>query len=138
MLRDKETYFFGYNHSLTEPCNTKFRKISGKYYRPGNSLDNQGYPNYWVCCKDQEEHNKWSLLNEIHAEQDVIGQMCQVGMTVELNTAFIISTYSPCFNCAKLIAQAKIPEVYYFKNYEGLKEVKEFFDKLNIHMEKIK
>jgi len=77
---------------------------------------------------DRDMHHSWSLLNEIHAESNIIAYCAKNGISTKGTTLYI--TLSPCINCAKLIAQAGIANVYYKERYDlddtGIK----FLDKL--------
>ena len=64
--------------------------------------------------------NKFKTNKEVlHAESNAIAK-CATG-TSSSEGAKMYCTYSPCFNCAKLIVQAKIKTVY-FKEYYKLKD----------------
>ena len=53
-------------------------------------------------------HHYWSLKNENHAEMNAI---CQAGNSLQGTTIYTV--YSPCIQCAKVIASAGISKVYY-------------------------
>lgn len=57
-------------------------------------------------------HHYWSLKNENHAEMNAI---CQAGNSLQGTTLYTL--YSPCIQCAKVIASAGILKVYYKEIY---------------------
>lgn len=62
----------------------------------------------------REEHSKWTPDNEVHAE---INAVLNSGTSVRGSDVYV--TMSPCKNCAKTLAQAKVRKVYYSEIYEN-------------------
>lgn len=70
-----------------------------------------------IPCED--EHNKtYDYVS--HAEEGAIFGALRQGIST-YNTKMYI-THSPCCNCIKLIAQAGIKEVHYYKQYKDIPE----------------
>ena len=86
---------------------------------------------------EREIHHKWSLNNEIHAEQNLISFCAKNGISTK-NTELYI-TLEPCITCSKLITASGITKVYFINYYDksdnqiGLK----FLKNNNILVEKI-
>jgi len=64
----------------------------------------------------REEHHKWSLENELHAEQNALMACCKNGISTEGSDMYM--TISPCKTCALLIVQAGIKNVYFETEYD--------------------
>ena len=81
-------------------------------------------------CEDENGETKWYVL---HAEANAIAKVAQSN---ESSTgASIFCTHMPCIECAKLIHQAGITEVYYRIPYEAAKgSGREFLEKSNISL----
>lgn len=87
-------------------------------------------PGYHVNCCDvfdrldfnREEHHRWSLANELHAEANAIARIARSGASVSNATIYV--TLEPCGSCASLIAATRlIKRVVYLKGYDkGSKE----------------
>lgn len=74
-----------------------------------------------------EDENNKTKLEVLHAEQNVISFCAKHGLKAEDSILFI--THAPCVQCAKLIAQAGIKEVYFknlYKNNDGINLLKNF------------
>ena len=83
-----------------------------------------------------EEHNKWSVQHEIHAETNAIGYATQSGASTE--GAALYTSISPCVFCAKLICASGIKKVFYVKEYDRDKTGIKFLRNNNIVCEKLK
>ena len=68
-----------------------------------------GFPNH---CEDD---NNTSLPYVLHAEANAITKVARSGNNSEGATLYV--TDSPCIECAKLIIQAGIKRVVYYKEY---------------------
>jgi len=69
----------------------------------------------------------------LHAESNAVAKLARCGESGEGAAAFI--THEPCLQCAKLLYQSGIKEIYYcyaYRNHDGL----EFLQKCNIKVEK--
>lgn len=71
------------------------------------------------------EHHNWSNINELHAEQNAIVIAAAEGISIK--GCMLYCTLSPCTNCCKLIALAKINAVCFEELYDtdtkGLKSL---------------
>lgn len=71
-----------------------------------------------VVHADIPENREWVTKKEvIHAEQNAIVKVARGGDSTDGAVIFI--THSPCVECAKLILQSGISEVYYKSDYRS-------------------
>lgn len=87
-----------------------------------------GFPNQ---CEDS---NFNTLPEVLHAESNAITKCAK--STESSEGSILYTTLSPCIECAKLIIQAGIKEVYYFEEYRT-KEGIELLEFANIKTTKI-
>lgn len=93
---------------------------------------------YWADKKTEtfyEDHHKWSVINELHAEQNALiyaGKNGQSTIDADLYTV-----YSPCINCAKVIKSYDIKTVYYRNEYTRDSSGIDFLKKFKINCIKI-
>ena len=88
-----------------------------------NRIISTGYngtlPKTKHCCDYNhlpEEHHKWSLLNELHAEQNAIVIAAKNG--ISLNGCICYSSLQPCNLCLLLLLQVGVKEIVYLEEYE--------------------
>jgi dCMP deaminase len=80
------------------------------------SIGYNGMPSGWSnVCEDWDNVTKPEVL---HAETNAIAKLARSSESGEGASLFV--TDSPCLNCAKLIYQAGIKEVYYSRPYHCL------------------
>lgn len=65
---------------------------------------------------DREIHHKWSLLNEIHAEQNAIAISAKLGIC--LNNSICYTSMQPCNTCILLLAQSGVKQIIYVEPYD--------------------
>lgn len=70
----------------------------------------------------------------LHAESNAVSKMAK--STVSANGADMFITHSPCIDCAKLIFQAGVKQVFYSEDYRSDSGIK-FLQKSGITVEKI-
>jgi dCMP deaminase len=69
----------------------------------------------------------------LHAEAHALMKLCQSTESSEGATLFV--THTPCIECAKLIYQAGISQVYYINQYDATKGCgQEFLEKAGIEV----
>jgi dCMP deaminase len=66
--------------------------------------------------RSREEHHQWSILNEQHAEANMIAYAAKRG--VRLEGAVIFCTLQPCADCLKLLAAAGLKKIFYAEEYD--------------------
>lgn len=67
------------------------------------------------CCEDINNITKPEVL---HAELNLICKCAKAGISIDNATMYI--TLSPCIECAKLILQCGIKEVFYIEEYRDV------------------
>lgn len=92
------------------------------------SVISEGFNGFIRNAKDAElpktRPNKYEYI--VHAETNLICNASRNGVMTD--GCFIVQTHSPCINCARLLYQAGITEVYYKNYYTGTDEVKRLGD----------
>ena len=92
--------------------------------------------------KNSEEfkikHHEWSLLNESHAEQNLIAYAARNGIC--LKDCDIYCSLAPCVSCMRLLASLRPKRVFYKEAYDksDVLYIEEFFDKIGIEFIKLK
>jgi len=82
-------------------------------------------------CEDQNGETKPEVL---HAELNLICKCAKAGISLEDSTIYI--TLSPCINCAKLILQCGIKNVFYIQEHTNLEGI-HFLKNNGINIEQI-
>jgi len=76
---------------------------------------------------DRKKHHEWSLINELHGEENTLSYCAKEGIKVDNSIMYI--TLAPCISCAKLIYTCGIKKVYYLEEYDmdisGIKFLKD-------------
>ena len=96
------------------------------------SIGLNGTPNGWsnVC----EDDNNITLPEVIHAESNMLMKLAKTSGGAQGSTVFI--THSPCIECAKLLYQSGVSQIYYeipFRNDDGIN----FLKKAGIEIQRI-
>jgi dCMP deaminase len=96
------------------------------------SIGYNGMPSGWdnVC---EDENNK-SRPEVLHAESNAIAKLAKSSESGDGSAIFI--THSPCLDCAKMIYQSGIKQVYYSNEYRSTDGV-DFLNKCNITVEQL-
>lgn len=92
--------------------------ISEGYNGTPSGMDN--------TCEDENFATHWYVL---HAEANALMKLAK--STASSENASLYTTYSPCKECAKLIYQSGIKEVFYKEEYKDTTGI-DFLKKLNI------
>ena len=100
------------------------------------SIGYNGMPAGWSnVCEDVTEDGTLKTKAEVlHAESNAIAKLAKSNESGDDATMFI--THSPCLDCAKLIYQSGIKEVYYTNDYRSNDGI-EFLKKSKIVVDKI-
>ena len=107
------------------------------------SIGYNGMPSGWDnCCEDiyiEPDGHSSSLRSKpevLHAETNAIAKVAQSSDSAE--GASLFCTHMPCMDCAKLIHQSGISEVYYSEDYLAARgSGKEFMEKSGIKLEQV-
>lgn len=78
---------------------------------------------------DKDEHHRWSLLYEIHAEQNALMMAAKYGIAV--NNCTMYTSLQPCNDCLKLIMASGIKHIVFYEPYENSKYTKEILKMIN-------
>jgi len=65
---------------------------------------------------DREEHHKFSLQRELHAEANAIAFAAKHGIATDDSTMYC--TLEPCDDCLKLMIAAGVKKAYYLHDYD--------------------
>jgi len=100
------------------------------------SIGYNGMPAGWSnICEDVAEDGTLTTKPEVlHAESNAIAKLARSNDSGEGADIFV--THSPCLECAKLIYQSGIKNVYYAKNYRDETGLL-FLQKSNINVEQV-
>lgn len=100
LVKDNRILGIGYNGTASgcEHCNERWAS---------DNMTNE------IC---RNEHHKWSKVNELHAEQNLLAYCAKEGISTKDTILFV--TLSPCIDCAKLIYASGIKEIYYIVPYD--------------------
>lgn len=81
------------------------------------------------------KHHEFSLVEEIHAEQNLLGQIIQ--KRIDTNNAAIVISHEPCEACARLIFASGIKHVMYVNKYDRGSKGIDFLERNGINVEQI-
>ena len=107
------------------------------------SIGYNGMPSGWDNeCEEVVPPNEWAEFEQLktkpevlHAETNAIAKVAQ--STESSKGATLFCTHLPCIECAKLIHQAGISNVYYDIEYQAAKgSGKQFLEDSNIEVNK--
>lgn len=114
IVKDEQIVSFGYNgtpHGFDNQCED-LHAVLPRGDEQILELKERGY-----CCDNHG--GTWSKLvtkkEVLHAESNAITKLAKSTLTSK--DSILYTTTSPCFDCAKLIIQAGVKEVYYCEEY---------------------
>lgn len=115
IVKDEQIISFGYNgtpHGFDNECE---ETITRYYENPDGAaiLEDQG----WILSNDNSCscHKRVTKKEVLHAESNALMKLAK--STMSSKDAVLYTTTSPCFDCAKLIVQSGVKEVYYCEEY---------------------
>lgn len=98
------------------------------------SIGYNGTPSGW---SNECEENGKTKPEVLHAEANALMKLCRSTESSDGSALYV--THYPCIDCAKLIYQAGIKEVYYIHDYEASKgSGKEFLFKAGVNVCQVK
>jgi dCMP deaminase len=128
-------------------CSTATRLQVGCVLVKDNRIISIGYngmPSNWTnecetkeIWKDGKQLTQPMLVTKpevLHAETNAIAKLARCSESGEGSTAFV--THQPCMDCAKLLYQSGITEVYYVHKYR-LTDGVDFLEKCGITVEQM-
>lgn len=69
-----------------------------------------------IFSSSLDGHHSWSILNELHAEQNAIIMAAKNG--ISLNGCTCYTSLQPCNTCLLMLLQCGIKEIVYLESYE--------------------
>ena len=133
LIRDNRTISQGYN-GVGPKC-AHCDEVWLQHYKDRFKDTYENFDMFVKSADFRTEHKSWSVLNELHAEQNCILWAAREGISTKNTSLYTI--YSPCINCAKVIHMADINAVYYKNVYESDKSGIEYLEKNRISCIKI-
>ena len=129
----------GYNGTPAGKCNCN------ELFK--SSLAHTGIRSYWLRNSNKDKwietyesdwrttHHEFSLVEEIHAEQNLLGQIIQ--KRIDITNAAIVISHEPCEACSRLIFAAGIKHVMYVNKYDRGSKGTEFLERNGVKVEQI-
>ncbi len=121
-MKEKHICAFMKTAKTFAECSTAKRLHVGCIAVKDNKIISIGYngtPNGWDNnCEDDDFK---TLPEVLHAESNMLMKLARTTGGAEGSTVFV--THSPCLECAKLIYQSGVKEVYYeteYRNKDGV------------------
>lgn len=87
------------------------------------------------CLLEKDSEDREHCYRAVHAEANALVNAAYTGSATK--GAAMISTYSPCVSCLKLLINAGITEVYYEKDYSDVRSANLLALKPSIWLRKI-
>jgi dCMP deaminase len=122
IVKDKQVISFGYNgtpHGFDNACE---ETITRSYENPDGAamLEDQG----WKIAEDNSCtcHKDVTKREVLHAESNALMKLAK--STMSCKDSILYTTTLPCFDCAKLIIQAGVKEVFYCEDYRDMSGIK--------------
>ena len=117
-MKEKHIHAFMQTAKTFAECSTAKRLHVGCIAVKDNKIISIGYngtPNGWDNnCEDDDFK---TLPEVLHAESNMLMKLARTTGGAEGSSVFI--THSPCLECAKLIYQSGVKEVYYETDYRN-------------------
>ncbi|MGN0024323.1 MAG: deoxycytidylate deaminase [Candidatus Avelusimicrobium sp.] len=128
LVKDNRVISIGFNGTPTGQlhCEENFRKVYEQEYKDKFST----YEEFLASRTFYDLHGKWSIENELHAEQNAISFAAKNGIATQGADVYV--TWSPCVHCAKVIVSAGIKKVFYKNTYDRSQEGIFFLEKNGI------
>lgn len=128
LVKDNRVISIGFNGTPTGQlhCEENFRHLYERDYK--NQFPT--YEDFLASRTFYDLHGKWSIENELHAEQNAISFAAKNGIATQGADVYV--TWSPCVHCAKVIVSAGIKKVFYKNTYDRSQEGIFFLEKNGI------
>ncbi len=121
IVKDEQIVSFGYNgtpHGFDNECeNTETKYFDNP--AAAEMLEDMG----WTLPHDNSCtcHKKVTKKEVLHAESNALMKLAK--STMSCRDSILYTTTLPCFDCAKLIIQAGVKEVFYCEDYRDMSGV---------------
>ena len=118
LVKDNRVISIGFNGTPTGQlhCEENFREVYEQEYKDKFYT----YEEFLASRTFYDLHGKWSIENELHAEQNAISFAAKNGIATQGADVYV--TWSPCVHCAKVIVSAGIKKVFYKNTYDRSQE----------------
>ena len=132
IVKDNTIIGIGYNgmpSGWNNNCEEVHFVLKDECYKSDEFMLHNGYreaAHSWVKLKSKPE--------VLHAETNAIAKVSRSTNSSEGASLFV--THAPCLDCAKIIYQAGIKEVYYQHTYRDISGI-EFLKKCNIDVQQV-
>jgi len=114
LVKDRQILATGYNGA-----------VPGGPHCIGQPDDENGNPFCFRRSMGAPEMDKYNFCRATHAEANAIAQAARFGIPIEGATLFV--TLAPCYSCLKLLATARVRDVYYEYDYESTDRMRDDF-----------
>lgn len=132
-MQNKHKFYLSIASTISNASYCERKKV-GAILVLDNNIISFGYNGTIKGFNNQcEEKNKTSPL-VLHAESNAITKCSKSNYSSKGATLY--TTLSPCFECAKLIIQSEIKEVYYLEKYRDISGIK-LLKQANIYVKQI-
>lgn len=118
LVKDSRVISIGFNGTAAGQthCEDYFHNLYQEQYKSHFS----SYEEFAGSRTFYDLHGKFSIDNELHAEQNAIAFAAKNGISTEGGTIYV--TWSPCVHCAKVIISAGIKKVFFKNLYDRSQE----------------
>ena len=141
VVKDDRIISIGYNGmpaGWDNDCENVEWCSAGGWLSPDEIEEGWPYEGTYLDADGNEMQGRYRLKTKtevLHAESNAIAKLAKSTNSGLGATLFV--THSPCLQCAKLILQSGISNVYYNKNYKDDSGIK-FLDKSGVIVEQVK
>lgn len=128
LVKENRVISIGFNGTASgqQHCEDYFKELYEKEYK--NEFPTLA--DFMASRTFYDLHGKFSIDNELHAEQNAISFAAKNGIATQGGTIYV--TWSPCVHCAKVIVSAGIKKVFFKNLYDRSQEGIYFLRKNNI------
>jgi dCMP deaminase len=118
IVKDEQIVSFGYNgtpHGFDNDCECEVKMDPDA----GAWLDPETIEKQWPHESSEGDRYKLETKREVlHAESNALMKLAK--STMSCKDSILYTTTAPCFDCAKLIIQAGVKEVFYCEDYRDM------------------
>ena len=118
LVKDSRVISMGFNGTASGQthCEDHFRSVYENEYKSQFPTLQE----FMASRTFYDLHGKFSIDNELHAEQNAIAFAAKNGISTHGGTIYV--TWSPCVHCAKVIVSAGIKKVFFKNLYDRSQE----------------
>ena len=133
LVKDSRVISIGFNGTASGQthCEDYFRTLYEDNYKEHFAT----YEDFTASKTFYDLHGKFSIDNELHAEQNAISFAAKNGISTQGATIYV--TWSPCVHCAKVIVSAGIKKVFFKNLYDRSQEGIYFLQRNNVECQQL-